>query len=459
MIVFLTLCYVLALALLVKTGLIRFTLFWKLSPLLWMLLLFIVLFLPMQWGAPGGNVNVFRPVVEIIPNVTGEVIDVPVKPLVPLEAGEVLFQIDPLPFELKVRQLEAQLADTIQNVERLEASADAAKSAVDKTTQQIEIKKSDINAAKASIVVAETAVGQAQAALDKATARVSDLNIQVAAGKRELDREIELLAQGAGSESDRDRVEVQYTNLVSQLHSAEADVRSSEESLVGSRAGLDGEKAKLESNEIELKQLLEADLPRAQALYRDAMLAADSKIGDEHTSVAMVRAQLASAQFDLDETTVRAPSKGYVTYVSLRPGQRVANLPMRSWMAFVDEERTEVAVAVDQYVLRHVEPGHAAEVTFKIMPGRVLSAKVNRINPITSAGQLQPSGQLTSMDGFSSAEQYAVVLDIEDDSFDLDQLRGGAAGTAAIYTDSMQPTHVIRRVMIRMDAWLNYLMP
>ena len=39
MIVFLTLCYVAVLALLVKSGLIRMNLWWKLSPLLWLLLL------------------------------------------------------------------------------------------------------------------------------------------------------------------------------------------------------------------------------------------------------------------------------------------------------------------------------------------------------------------------------------------------------------------------------------
>ena len=36
-------------------------------------------------------------------------------------------------------------------------------------------------------------------------------------------------------------------------------------------------------------------------------------------------------------------------------------------------------------------------------------------------------------------------------------LPGGADGTAAIYADSVAATHVIRKIMIRMDAWLNYL--
>ena len=76
--------------------------------------------------APSGAVNVYQGVVEVIPNVAGEVVDVPVEGLKPLTEGDVLFRIDPVPYQATVDQLKAQLADTEQNVERLRASADAA---------------------------------------------------------------------------------------------------------------------------------------------------------------------------------------------------------------------------------------------------------------------------------------------------------------------------------------------
>ena len=131
-----------------------------------------------------------------------------------------------------------------------------------------------------------------------------------------------------------------------------------------------------------------------KAVAREAKLAAESMIGDEHTSVAEVHALLASAQYDLEQTTVRAPSKGHVAYLTLRPGQRVANLPLRSWMAFIDHEKSEVTVTVNQYALRHVQPGQKAEVTLKLYPGKVFAATVNRIAYITSSGQLEPSAKL-----------------------------------------------------------------
>ena len=109
MIVFLFNIYLLILLALVWFKLVPFNLFWKISPAVVMLLLLIGLFIPMGWGAPSGPLVVGRHSVSIVPDVAGEVIDVPVSPNAPLKAGEVLFRIDPIPFEAQVKALEAQL--------------------------------------------------------------------------------------------------------------------------------------------------------------------------------------------------------------------------------------------------------------------------------------------------------------------------------------------------------------
>jgi multidrug resistance efflux pump len=59
---------------------------------------------------PSGRVTVTGRVVEVTPNVTGQIISIPVKPNLPVKANEVLFQIDPAPFQYKVTQLQASLA-------------------------------------------------------------------------------------------------------------------------------------------------------------------------------------------------------------------------------------------------------------------------------------------------------------------------------------------------------------
>ena len=56
----------------------------------------------MGWGAPQGAALVVRNSVPIVPDVAVEVIEVPVEPNVPFKAGDVLFKIDPKPFQARV---------------------------------------------------------------------------------------------------------------------------------------------------------------------------------------------------------------------------------------------------------------------------------------------------------------------------------------------------------------------
>ena len=126
MIVFLLNVYLLILFLLVWFKVVPFNLFWKISPIIVLLVLLVGLFIPMGWGAPSGPLLVVRNSVAIVPDVAGEVIDVPVSANSPLKAGDVLFRIDPIPFDAQVKALEAQLklAETrLSEMSRLAATA------------------------------------------------------------------------------------------------------------------------------------------------------------------------------------------------------------------------------------------------------------------------------------------------------------------------------------------------
>ncbi|MBX9827410.1 MAG: efflux RND transporter periplasmic adaptor subunit [Xanthobacteraceae bacterium] len=101
--------YLVLLFILVKTKIVPWNLFWKVSPVLVFVLLLFGLFIPMGWGAPQGSAVVLRNSVSIVPDVAGEVLDVPVEANKPLKAGDVLFRIDPAPYESQVNALAAQL--------------------------------------------------------------------------------------------------------------------------------------------------------------------------------------------------------------------------------------------------------------------------------------------------------------------------------------------------------------
>ncbi len=73
MIVVLLNVYLVILFILVKLKIVPFNLFWKISPVIVLLLLLVGLFIPMNWGAPQGVAIVGRHSVAIVPDVAGEV--------------------------------------------------------------------------------------------------------------------------------------------------------------------------------------------------------------------------------------------------------------------------------------------------------------------------------------------------------------------------------------------------
>ena len=147
--------------------------------------------------------------------------------------------------------------------------------------------------------------------------------------------------------------------------------------------------------------------------------------------------------------------------MSLRPGQRVASFPVRSWMSFVNEESSRIAIGIEQFALRHVRPGQPVELTVKLYPGRIFTGTVKEIASVNPQGQLAPSGTVPDApsDATSAAAFGVIVALDEDQQIDLTRMQGGAVGSAAIYTEASKFSHVIRKVMIRMESWMNYIMP
>jgi RND family efflux transporter MFP subunit len=101
--------YLVLLFLLVHFKIVPWNAFWKASPFIVLVLLLFGLLIPMGWGAPQGPALVLRNSVAIVPDVAGEVTEVPVTANTPLKAGDVLFKIDPTPYDAQVKAIEAQL--------------------------------------------------------------------------------------------------------------------------------------------------------------------------------------------------------------------------------------------------------------------------------------------------------------------------------------------------------------
>lgn len=171
-----------------------------------------------------------------------------------------------------------------------------------------------------------------------------------------------------------------------------------------------------------------------------------------------LRAQIVRAEDNLEQTVVRAPADGFVTNVVLRPGQRVANLPLFRAMAFIDTSEKAFIAQVHQIHARYIEPGQVAEIALKGVPGRVITGTVRFLVPATAQGQAPLTGFAYEPTPPLQPGPFAVWIDFDDEDL-MNALPPGAVGSIAIYTDKVTIAHVIRKVMIRVEAIMNYVKP
>ena len=146
----------------------------------------------------------------------------------------------------------------------------------------------------------------------------------------------------------------------------------------------------------------------------------------------------------------------FVINLQLRPGGFVAALPVAPVMTLVESSGTVVAL-YRQNELHQVQPGNEAEFALETYPGRIIKGQVNSIIWAQGAGQIQASGTLPMTGVLTApAQRFAVRFDLSDRDKEL-FLAAGAAGDAAIYTDHVAALHILRKVILRVGSYTNYL--
>jgi RND family efflux transporter MFP subunit len=207
---------------------------------------------------------------------------------------------------------------------------------------------------------------------------------------------------------------------------------------------------------------LAADLKIKKIVLEDAkaltgaQVAAEIKLKRAQAAHDQTQALLRNAEVDLRETTVYAPTDGVVTNLGLHPGQiasRIASMPV---MTFIDTSEAIVLATFSQAALEFVHVGDWVEVAFDRLPGRIVSGHVQAIIPATGQGQLPPSGVLMEWTQRPIPGRFGVRLQLDDSADDL-TIPAGTAGAAAVYTERVKAIRIIRKVVIRMTTWLNYV--
>ena len=345
-----------------------------------------MLILALNVFAPSSaDVRVYKYTVPIVSQVRGRVIEVPVEEGNRLvRKGEVLFRIDPTPYQLEVSTLEAQLV-TMQGSQR----------------ELLEQEKG------------------AYARIQEAQNRADEISARMELSKKRVQQYRELARTGAGSKFDLERAETEVVEQENQLDAA----KNSE-------------------------QQARANLGQIQQKLR-------STVKGEYSQVAQVRAQLENARWLLEQTTTRSPCDCYVVNLALRPGGFVGQVALSQVMTLLEAEGQVVAL-YNQNELYQVEPGNEVEFALKTLPGKIIKGKVDSIIWAVGQGQVQASGTLPTTGVASPVGRYAVKFNISER--DREQFfAAGAVGNAAIYTDHLHAIHIIRKVIMRVGSYLNYL--
>jgi multidrug resistance efflux pump len=282
---------------------------------------------------------------------------------------------------------------------------------------------------------AEASLAQLRVQLLTAEATSSNLTQQLkgATGQREavdsklklartrMEQFKELADTGAGNKFDYEQ--------------AEADVQN-----------LEGQLAYSVATESQATEKLSAKTPEG----------VQDEVADARAQIARAEAQLESAKWALSQTTYYAPADGTVVALTLRPGAMAVTLPINPAMNFVEDEQWVLAI-FHQNEVRKVKAGQEAEVAFEMYPGRVVKCKVDSIMWATGQGQL-PIGALMTSGGVAPIPPDCLAVRLLLDGRDKDIfLAAGAHGAGAIYTDSGHEIQILRRILVRISAKLDWL--
>ena len=144
------------------------------------------------------DVRVVNYVVPINPRVNGLVTEVPIEPNRPVKKGQVLFKIDPVPYEIEVQNYEAQLAQL-----------------------------------KVQLITAEAGVRSMQEQLKAATGKKDATVAKLELARLRVRQLKELADTGAGNQFDYEQAQADVANLEGELASLAASESQIRETLSG----------------------------------------------------------------------------------------------------------------------------------------------------------------------------------------------------------------------------------
>lgn len=298
-----------------------------------------------------------------------------------VKAGDLLVQLDPIDFEVKVQaalaaletaQHQSKAAQTSVSLASKNATAQStsAEGNLSNSTATISKAKAAVLEAKSSIPIALSKVGQADADLKKAEAdylRYAVLEKQGAVSKQQLDaatRDFQF------SKKAREAAEQEVRQAQAQLTQAEEGVRIAESQLTQSHG---------------MQQQADAAIVQTEVNKHQFHVS--------NAAVLQAKAALREAQLQLSYTRIVAPTAGRVGKKSVEVGQRVQS---GQPLMVIVPEKTWVIANFKETQLERMHPGQAVEIKIDSLPHHKFTGVVDSFSPGSgSSFALLPSDNAT----------------------------------------------------------------
>jgi multidrug resistance efflux pump len=406
-------------------------------------------------------VRVINYVVPVVPRVTGRVTEVPIEPNRPIKKGDVLFKLDPVPFQIEVDAAQAKVIDLEAAVVGAQASEREFQEQLNTAIAKRQAAESRLPELKARVQGANAYERQLKEQMKSAGGTRSSVESRMQLARLRVNQYRELATSGAGNKFDLEQAEADLRTLEADLASATASEGQVREQLsartdTGELAEVAQAKSQLaqaesdiasaKANESQVRQKLSARTPSGEL----------STVSQAKAALEQAKSQLADAKWKLEQTVYYAPSNGTVVGLALRPGAVAAQLPMMPVMTFVEDEQWVIAL-YSQNEVREVEPGDEAEVALRTIPNKIIKCKVDSVMWATALGQLPISGAIPNTGTLPVPEgRLAVRLLVDEKDKDV-FLAAGAQGQGAIYTKFGKMVHIIRKVFLRVGTKLDWL--
>ncbi|AEV38243.1 efflux transporter, RND family, MFP subunit [Pseudovibrio sp. FO-BEG1] len=258
-------------------------------------------------------------VIQIATRISGPIVELPIVDNQKVEAGELLFIIDPRTFQATYAQKKADLDQTVDQLNALEKEREAA---------------------EANVAQYRSNVEQASSELRSSIATLKNI-------KGNLDRNAKLLKDGYVTQRTYDQIEKSYIVALADTEQAQSGLAQAEAALV-----------------------------EAQASLAKVVASLGAK-GKDNAQLRSAMAALQTAELDLGFTQVAAPVSGYVTNLNLRLGsQTVENQPA---LALVDSSSFWIDAYFPETKISRIDIGDKVIMTLMAYPDQVVHGEVESI--------------------------------------------------------------------------------